>query len=103
MTSEIPKEKIKGAIIIKGTQNAPLQGELPDENEEDEQIEKVNFPEDYFYLSLKENCPKTIIIAFEKEFEGTAKVAFPFIKVEEEGNLKGVTISHDIDWDGAEK
>jgi hypothetical protein len=103
MTSEIPKEKIQGAIIIKSTQNAPLQGELASEDEEEDKLEKFNFPEDYYYFSLKEICPKTIVIAFEHDYEDTTKVTFPFIKVEEEGNLKGVTISHDIDWDGAEK
>jgi hypothetical protein len=106
MTSEIPKEKIKGAIIIKSTQTTPLQGEVPvtesDEEEEAEanELKKFNFPEDYYYLSLQENCPKTIVIAFEKEFEDVTKLTFPFIKDEEERNLKGVTISHEINWDG---
>jgi hypothetical protein len=103
MTSEIPKEKLKGAIIIKSTQNAPLQGEEPVAEAEDEnenELKQFNFPPDYFYLSLKEICPKTIVIAFEKEFEDVTKLSFPFIKDEEERNLKGVTISHEIDWDG---
>jgi hypothetical protein len=103
MTTEIPKDKLKGAIIIKGTQTAPLQGEEIIEDSEDEnELKKFNFPEDYYYHSLQEICPKTIVIAFEKEFENTSKITFPFIKSEEEKSLKGVTISRDIDWDGAE-
>lgn len=102
MTSEIPKEKIKGSIIVRGTQSNPLQGMMEPEEEENSEFQQFNFPEDYYYTSLVENSPETIVIAFEKEFDGAKTIQFPFIKDDKPKNLKGVTISQNIDWDNYE-
>ena len=102
MTSEIPKGKIKGAIIVRGTQSNPLQGMMETEEEENSDFQQFNFPEDYYYTSLVENSPETIVIAYEKEFEGTKTIQFPFIKDDKPKSLKGVTISQNIDWDNYE-
>ncbi len=106
MTSEIPKGKVKGAIIVKGTQDHPLQA-FVDPNDPDSssdiELSKLNFPKDYYYQSLREASLKTIVIAFEQEYEESKVIRFPFIKEEKENNLKGVTISKNIDWDTLDK
>lgn len=97
LTSEIPKEKIQGAIIVKNSSNKPMDEKLSTEDETDESVLLASLPKDYHINSLTDFCPKTIVIAFEEELDETfEKVVFPFIKVEEEKTLSGVTISDDI-------
>lgn len=95
LTAEIPPEKIQGALIVKNTSDRPMSELMTDENNEmDETL--ASLPDDYFYSSLKEICPKTITIAYENEFEGAKKISFPFIKKEKE-KISGLTVSTEID------
>ncbi|MCR9203633.1 MAG: hypothetical protein NXH75_03585, partial [Halobacteriovoraceae bacterium] len=68
LTADIPKEKIKGAVIVKNTSNKPMT-----EIEIDEDTEEVDpmagLPPDYYLTSLTEFIPKTITIAYEWENE----------------------------------
>jgi len=95
-TKDIPKDKIKGALIVKNANKSPLSHDFVEDEEIHESIK--NLPENYFYTSLQEFVPKTIIIGFEEEFEQAKQVKFSFIKEEESDNtVDGVNISPDID------
>ena len=100
-TNELPKDKIKGALIVKNATKAPIG---PDFTEDEEvQAAMSALPPNYFLMSLKEFVPKTITIAYEEEFEGVTSIKFPFIKEEEvDKTLSGVSISGDIKWDDLE-
>ncbi|MCO4793910.1 MAG: hypothetical protein KC493_09365 [Bacteriovoracaceae bacterium] len=116
LTSEIPKEKFKAALIVKNTSSKPMddigftEPETEDvtENEdgilkEEETVEKLAaLPKDYYYTSLKEASPKTVMIWFDGELEGTHSINFPFIKKEKERALSGVTISKGVDLENIE-
>jgi len=97
LTSDIPSEKIKAAIVVKNTSDRPMT-EIDMDDEEAEIDPMAALPKDYFLTSLTEFVPKTITIAYEWE-EGNhlplKKVQFPFIKKEKE-KVAGVTLSHDI-------
>lgn len=98
ITNEIPKEKIKGALIIKNTSSKPMQeAQFPEEEEVDPIMSSL--PKDYFLTSLQEFVPKTITIAFDHQFEGTEQISFPFIKPKEEKLASGVRISSDVKWE----
>jgi hypothetical protein len=100
LTSEIPKDKLKGALIIKNTSSKPMAESLENKVEEGENAEEdimANLPPNYFLTSLIENVPKTITIAFETAFEELEVLQFDFIKKDKEKSLSGVTISKDID------
>lgn len=98
LTSDVPREKIKGAIIVKNTSGRPMT-EIEMDEEESEENPMAHLPKDYFLTSLTEFVPKTITIAYEWE-EGEhlplKKVQFPFIKKEKE-RVAGLTLSRDID------
>lgn len=97
-TNELPKEKVKGALIVKNANKSPIGADFV----EDEAMLQVmsSLPTDYYYTSLKEFVPKTIVIAFEEHFEGTAQINFPFIKEDPTRKLAhGVSISGDINVD----
>lgn len=94
LTSELPAEKIKGALVVKNTSTKPM-----DETTQPEDETLPELPKDYYYTMLKEVAPETIVIAFEKEFEGVHPYQFPFIKKESERSIKGVYIGKDIDVD----
>lgn len=97
MTSEIPREKIKAALIVKNTSSKPMI-EIDPEIEGDTPV--IDTTKNAEYLkTLMEFVPRTITIAFEETFEGTSSLTFPFIKKEKEKTVSGVTISSDIDWD----
>ncbi len=112
-TSEIPQNKIKGAIIVKNTVVKPMNttntnslienpleiediNKLKESSDDIDQHEIVidNIPPNYFHTSLRQIAPKTIIISYEEQFENTDIITFPFItpKIETE-SLDGVTIS----------
>lgn len=97
ITNEIPKDKIRAALIIKNTSSRPMiEIEAEDEIEENS---LTNILKNKQYLkSLMEIVPRTIIIAFEETFEKTTPVTFPFIKKEKERTVSGVTIHGDVDW-----
>lgn len=94
-TSQIPAEKIKGAIIIKNTSAKPMSAMM---DEEGENIEEA-LPPLYYLAHLLEVCPKTITIAYDEDIPNLDQVKFPFIKDEPPKSLGGVKFSKDIDWD----
>ena len=101
-TKDLPKEKIKGAIIVKNTAKRPLEmeGEAIGPEESEKAIENgsvVNdLPKDFYISSLTDFVPKVILVAYEEEYESFEKVSFSFIKKGKERLAKGVTISSDI-------
>lgn len=98
MTNEIPKDKIKGAIIVKNTSARPMDDLMAEEEENP----MAGLPADYFLSSLKEFSPRTITVAYGSQFDGLRNVEFSFIPKEKSRAPKGVTISADIDWDAIE-
>jgi len=98
LTSEIPKEKIQAALIVKNTSSRPM-FELEEADGEDNSA-IIDTIKNHDYLKiLMEFVPKTITIAFEENFDGTTQINFPFIKKEKERTVSGVTISDDVEWD----
>lgn len=97
LTSEIPKDKIQAALVVKNTSSRPMM-EI-----EMEEVEENGFPDTIkngqYLKTLMEAAPRTITIAFEETFEGTTQVNFPFIKKEKERTVSGVTIHDDVEWD----
>ncbi len=97
LTSEIPRDKVQAALIVKNTSSRPMmefEMEDPTENAILDTIKNGDY-----LKTLMEFVPRTITIAFEETFEGTTQVTFPFIKKEKERTVSGVTISDDVDWD----
>lgn len=105
LTSEVPKEKIQGAIIVKNTSSKPMtEIMVPSTNTEDgEEVEEVDImaglPEDYYFTSLREFSPATVTIAYETELPGVEPLEFSFIQKEKERTASGVTISSSVDLD----
>jgi hypothetical protein len=101
LTSEIPRDKIQAALIVKNTSSKPMMEiELHDSEEDATASAVIDTIKNGDYLkTLMEFVPRTITIAFEETFEGTTQVNFPFIKKEKERTVSGVTISDDVDWD----
>ncbi len=97
MTSEIPRDKIKAALIVKNTSSKPMM-EIDLDTDEDTTVIDTIKNADYLRM-LMDFVPRTITIAFEETFEGTSPVTFPFIKKEKEKTVSGVTINSDIEWD----
>ncbi|MGB0453572.1 MAG: hypothetical protein ACPGJV_07635 [Bacteriovoracaceae bacterium] len=93
-TNEIPKEKIKGAIIVKNTNSRPMM-ELDESDEEADTIAET-LPPNYFLTSLQDLCPNTVTIAYDQQFDGLSPIEFEFIPKEKE-RIKGVTINVDIE------
>lgn len=96
MTSEIPKDKVQAALVVKNTSSRPMM-EI-----EIEEVDETSFPDTIkngqYRKSLMESTPRTITIAFEEMFEETTQVNFPFIKKEKERTVSGVTIHEDMEW-----
>ncbi len=99
MTSEIPREKIQGAIVIKNTSSRPMT-EIDLEEDSEDPNPMAALSKDYFIETLADFVPKTITIAFEWEPESMEleKVTFPFIKKEKE-HVAGLKVSEDFDID----
>ncbi len=89
ITKDLPKEKIMGAIIVKNTQQAPMEDEVEFRPED-------IFGPNYFLTSLLEFVPKTITIAFDNKFEELTPVQFDFIEDTSERLVNGVKISDDV-------
>ena len=98
LTSEIPREKLRGALIVKNTSTRPMVKIDTTEDEESNMVLDTIKNHDYLNI-LTELMPKTITIAFEEEFQSLTPVTFPFIKKEKEKTASGVTINSDIQWD----
>jgi hypothetical protein len=103
VTKDLPKDRIQGAIIVKNTSHNPLidEGDFRHVDAENMQNEAAMqlFGKNYYLNSLMEFCPRTVTIAFDDNFEGTEKLAFPFITEEDERTATGVKISDDVAWD----
>jgi hypothetical protein len=100
MTAEIPREKIKGALIVKDTADKPMDPMLEAAIDDEDQVNLLaGLPEDYYLSSLTDFVPKTITVAFEEEIEGLAPVNFPFIKKDDSKTISGVTLGSDVNWD----
>lgn len=97
MTSEIPKDKIQAALIVKNTSSKPMM-EIELEDSEESSVPDT-IKNGQYLKTLMENVPRTITIAFEETFEGTSQVSFPFIKKEKERTVSGVTIHDDVEWE----
>lgn len=97
MTSEIPKDKIQAALVVKNTSSRPMMEIEMEELEENSVPDTIKNGQ--YLKTLMETAPRTITIAFEETFEGTTQINFPFIKKEKERTVSGVTISDDVDWD----
>lgn len=95
LTSEIPKDKIQAALIIKNTSSRPM---MEIEVEDEDNTIPDTIKNGQYLKTLMDNVPRTITIAFEETFEGTTQVNFPFIKKEKERTVSGVTINDDVDW-----
>lgn len=95
LTSEIPKDKIQAALIIKNTASRPM---MEIEIEDEDNTVPDTIKNGQYLKTLMDNVPRTITIAFEETFEGTTQVNFPFIKKEKERTVSGVTIHDDVDW-----
>ncbi|RLA62375.1 MAG: hypothetical protein DRQ88_05575 [Epsilonproteobacteria bacterium] len=93
-TNEIPKDRIKGALIIKNSHTRPMVETGYVESEDEGQMPNI-FPQDFYYTSLQDMVPKTIILAYGEDFEGTQKVEFPWIKKEDQ-KINGMTFSKDL-------
>lgn len=89
ITKDLPKEKIMGAIIVKNTQQAPMEDEVEFRPED-------IFGPNYFLTSLMEFVPKTITIAFDNKFDGPKPIQFDFIEDTSERLASGVRISDDV-------
>lgn len=99
-TNELPKNKVKGALVVKNANKSIIQ-----DTHEDEEVQAVldSMPKDYYLKSLTEFVPNIVSIAFEEEFENFTKIKFPFIKEESHLKpLKGVQIAGDINLDDLE-
>lgn len=94
ITNDIPKEKIRGALVVKNSSARPMM-----EIDEDETSILEQLPEHHFIDVLKVFVPKTVTIAIDEKFDNCIEVNFPFIKKEKERTVSGVTLNEDIDWD----
>ncbi len=104
LTADIPRDKIKGAIVVKNTSDRPMT-EIEMDEEEVENDPMAALPKDYFLTSLTEFVPKTITIAYEwveGEHLPLKSVQFPFIKKEKD-RVAGLTLSRDIDLEKIEE
>tara|TARA_Y100000768_G_scaffold253442_1_gene192556 strand:- start:17108 stop:17734 length:627 start_codon:yes stop_codon:yes gene_type:complete len=95
-TNDLPKEKVKGALIVKNATKSPIGHDFTDDEEVMAAMSAL--PKNYYLHSLREFVPKTITIAFEENYEGVDRLQFPFIKDEVE-KVKGVSIARDINLD----
>lgn len=99
-TNELPKDKIKAALIIKNPNRSPLDGNGLDLEDTIELNTIAGLPKDYYLTSLTNFVPKTLTIAFDENFEDIKIVNFPFIKEDPKEKIaKGVSISSSIDLD----
>lgn len=102
MTNDLPKDKIKGALVVKNASKKPIGMDIDDEDESMKQM-LASLPKDYYYSSLQEFVPNTIMIAFEEEYQNVETIHFDFIKEEPREKVSsGVKISADIDLDSLE-
>ena len=96
VTKDLPREKIKGSIVVKNTQHNPLIDEADFRNVTQDEQAMALFGKHYYLNSLREISPKTITIAFDEDFDNLFEVKFPFIEEKSERLVDGVTLSEDV-------
>lgn len=102
MTNDLPKDKIKGALVVKNASKKPIGMDVDEEDETMKQM-LASLPKDYYYSSLQEFVPNTIMIAFEEEYQNVETIHFDFIKEEPREKVSsGVKIASDINLDDLE-
>lgn len=102
MTNDLPKDKIKGALVVKNASKKPIGMDIDDEDESMKQM-LASLPKDYYYSSLQEFVPNTIMIAFEEEYQNVETIHFDFIKEEPREKVSsGVKIAADINLEDLE-
>ena len=103
-TNDLPKEKVKAALIVKNATKKPFGDFLVDEEDEQMKAMLESLPSDYYMSSLKQFVPKTITIAYDESYEGLEPIKFSFIKEEPKEKLsRGVNIASDINLDDLEE
>lgn len=97
-TNDLPKDKVKGALVVKNTSNNPVieEGDFR-HMEENINNESGVIPKNYYLTSLQSFVPKTIVIAFEAQYDGVERLTFPFIKDKDQETVSGVRVSGEID------
>ncbi len=95
LTNDIPKDKMRGALIVKNSQGRPMEPMMEDDPEVDD---IKDLPPNLFLSSLLDVTPETITIAYGESFEGLHRFDFDFIQQEKEKALRGVKINGDISW-----
>ena len=99
-TNELPKEKVKAALIVKNASKKPMGIEIHDEEDEQTKILLASLPDDYYMSSLSEFVPKTITIAFDEVLDKTEEIRFPFILEEPKEKIaSGVKISSEVTFE----
>jgi len=98
MTTEIPKEKVQAAIIVKNTSDKPMNAPMAEELEKGEEP-LPELPADYYLTSLQDFSPHLLLISYGGDFEGMTKHSFPFIVKEATKTMDGVTLGNGMDWD----
>jgi hypothetical protein len=94
-TNEIPKEKLKGALIVKNASKSPIGHDFTEDEEIQETLKAL--PPNYYLESLMGSVPNTITIAYDETFDNTKQIRFPFIKDEDQNKVtKGVSIAADV-------
>ena len=99
-TNELPKDKIKAALIVKNASKKPIGMDIAEDEDEQTKTLLANLPDDFYMSSLAEFVPKTITIAFDEILPGAQEIKFPFIVDEpKEKVASGVKISSDLNID----
>lgn len=102
-TNELPKDKVRAALIIKNASKKPIGMDASEDDDEQVKAIMESLPSDYYLSSLKDFVPKTITIAFDEIYEGVQEIKFPFIIDEPKEKLAhGVKISEDVNFDDLE-
>ncbi len=99
MTKDLPRDKVRGALVVKNTSVRPMNDVMMEENPEEIDPLTAHLPKDYYLSSLQEFVPKTLTIAFEEQFNNVHEVVFPFIKKDVPRSISGVTLGKNIDWE----
>jgi hypothetical protein len=105
ITHDLPKHRLQGALIVRDSSQKPLIEQVDALQEIQENL--IPQSEDLktapsFYSNLRERCPRTIMISFEKDYPETKKILFPLIK-DQEKSTQGVYLSSSFQWDSQDE
>ena len=91
ITKDLPRDKIRAALIIKDTIVRPMK----DIQEENTDLVK-ELPPDYYLTSLTDFIPRTITIAYDCKNEKLHPVEFPFIEKKDDPLPPGVKLASNL-------